>query len=222
MSLDFSGTGDMVDHPTAVAALGSFSSVRQIVARDVRLPAASLRQLPALPSKALEVDIDLSTVGHLEQCLQLHGRVLEDLTVSTFAEFQTLQVDTVLSAVCRSVPLIRSLRFWKHAPCSASNIAQLAGLSKLTSLSFKLCPIDDEAVCRLSSLTNLHSLGLVLTRNVRGAHGSMACLASNLQQLTCLDLLFTNALAAAQEAFGSRVVEVVDEKLTIRPSQLGA
>ena len=86
------------------------------------------------------------------------------------------------------------------------NMTEVAALTQLTRLALEECGLDDTAVCKLSTLSELRVLSLRQNAGISGAQGSMEVLADSMPHLTGIKLGYTNAWEPAKHAFVSRKV----------------
>ena len=208
-SLDFSRTGMDVE---ALVHLHKLPKLKQLCVGGLT-SASELSHLVGLPITLITILVEphlvdgvsawlLGAVGHLQELnlLNLTSR------------------DVVMVNVC-TVPLHKAVQLKSFTGYKVVlSMAHIASLTQLTSLDLEACGIDDTAVCRLSSLSNLRELCLSQNPGFTGSQGSMEVLATSMPHLTSLKLYY-NALGyeAAQLAFGQRVADARGGALTLRP-----
>ena len=208
-SLDFSGIGMDID---ALAHLHELPKLKQLCVGNVTA-ANELSQLVGLPITSINIIVDPETVDYVSDWLLDAAGSLQELSL--------LNQTSEGLVPARSIPLHKAVQLKSFTGFYVElSIAHLASLTQLTSLDLKVCGLDDAAVCRLSSLSNLKELVLSGNPGFTGSQGSVEVLATSMPQLTslkiCSDML---AYDAACLAFGQRVVkaDAVWGKMILRP-----
>jgi hypothetical protein len=170
--------------------------------------AEGLSVLKALPITRLMFTIKFGEVGEVCSWLQGGGGKLNTLLVYADEEERLSfpEVEMLMSHLCTWAPHLRALQLsWMT---QLGHSTGLAGLTQLTSLRLRGDGNGDGAtLLQLCALTGLQELDMYGSQVTLGAVGSFECLASCLQQLTCLRSLSEEALVAAKRGFGSRVVK---------------
>ena len=126
-------------------------------------------------------------------------------------------VAKLVAAVKVAGPQFKSLGLYSFHNLNSYHMAEVAGLTQLTSLCLWGLRIDDAALCQLSSLSSLGMLYMYGSHSITGAGGSMQVLATHMPQLTRLVLSTKSCCDSARQAFGSRVVDVRCYELRLRP-----
>ena len=182
---------------------------------------AVLRALPQLQQLQLNCDLlatDLSTLRSLPVTVARIFMVEESVEadvcswlLQSAANLRELSfVRDRLSTVVPAPPLVplqqasqlRDLFIIGLKP----NMAEVAALTQLTRLALEECGLDDTAVCKLSTLSELRVLSLRQNVGISGAEGSMEVLANSMPYLTSIYLGYTNAWEPAKHVFVSRKV----------------
>ena len=204
-NLDLSGCGSWIA-ASELQPLARLQHLQQLRLEHVRAGPVAISVLRLLPITTIRVDV--FAVAPITAWLQ-EASLLESLELTrcvNAGEAELLQLLSTLFST--TAPRLRELCLCGFNVLGA-HAAMLSDMNQLTSLALLRCGMTDAAVHHLSSLSGLRSLSLEQNSEVCGGEGSMVCLAARLGHLTSLGLEGTAAGAAAQIAFGSRVMTPV-------------
>jgi hypothetical protein len=215
-TLDLSGK-IMPPRPQQLLPLTSLRGLKDLRLSYLGVEAESVAVLKQLPITSAAVNIRAGEVGEVCSWLQGGGSKIHVLELSgdSLEQLSLPEVELLMSTLRTCAPQLQSLSLSHlHQLCHSTG---LASLTQLTRLMVFDCRFDDVALLRLSALTGLRELSSTFNQ-VTGPGGSLHCLASSLQQLTCLEMQESSeAYMAAELAFGSRVIAFSQGRLMLRP-----
>ena len=186
---------------TCIAVLHALPQLQQLQL-NFAIPACDLSKLGSLPVTAIRVSIP---GGHTEAAvrswLRQSAANLRELSFSRGSSSTHAPPPPL-------VPLQQALQLRNLSIVGLQpNMSEVAALTQLTRLALDACGLDDIAVCKLSTLSELRAL-VLSSNDISGAEGSMEVLANSMPHLTSLNLVSTNAWERAEQAFVSRNVVI--------------